>query len=179
MRRALALAVLIGGCSAQPIGTATLQPTADPTATQSATSSAADSPSPTATATALQIGDWDDFQSHTEDAVGDLGTLLLEAFQVIEDDPPSADIDLSLLGLQIMTWASDEKEWVRENPPAACYADTWAAYSEAIDLVYSAGGELTEAFGDLGPAATRFQTLASAANDAFGEAVTARESVAC
>ena len=150
--------------SASPTPIATPEATPEPTPSESAETTG---------------GSWPDFRSHTITSMGELFDLIVKGEEVINGGDPNADIALSSLGLELALWASDEKQWVREHPPAGCYEDLWASYSEVVDLIDGAAEGALDAMDDFGPAASRFQLLVGEANDVIGESSALIEDVDC
>lgn len=158
-------AVLLIACGAAPV-----PPDGPRIPTPASSPSAGVESSPPATAAPHGAGgSLSDFEAHTRHAVEDLAEIFVDVHAAIDGTDPNRGSELGMLGLSLGIWASDEKRWLGEHPPASCYDPAWVSYGEAVDLIGAAADGLRGAMDDLPGATASFEFLAGRADEPIGE----------
>lgn len=148
---ALALAVLVGSRSRAtpspgpsgptPEASSSVEPTA--TATPTPTPTSTPTPTPEAPRTAAPGTDprlaYEEFTLRLSDAAKETQRLNADLRGAAEDLDTAA---VESTAVDILDYVDDERDWLRDHPPAACYADA-----------HVAAGEMLEAYGAVAEAA--------------------------
>lgn len=153
---ALALAVLAGSRSGAPSSPGPSGPTASPSANVEPSSTPALTPTPTPESTATPTPEAartaapgpDPRLAYAEFALR-LGDAAKEAQQLNADLRAAAeDLDTAAVestAVDILDFVDNERDWLRDHPPAACYADA-----------HEAAGEMLAAYGAVAEAALKW-----------------------
>ena len=124
---------------------------------------------------------WAEFLAHLNDdraTVEGLNAALTTAAQAQDADAVKA------ASVDILDFVDVERDWLRQHPPAECYADAHSAATAMLDAYGAAADRFvdwTETGGGIGglPALGDAVTAADAARSAFATFVTALEATTC
>jgi hypothetical protein len=171
-----------GVASASPIpsAAATTRPSVPPSASPAPTASRPPASAPPRASGPPRLA-WAEFLARLNDdrtTVEGLNAALTTAVQAQDVDAVKA------ASVDILDFVDVERDWLRQHPPADCYADAHAAATAMLDAYGTAADRFvdwTETGGGIGglPALGDAVTAADAARSAFATFVSALEATTC